>query len=98
MSYSRWSNSKWYTYWCVGPERTIEDRDNAIFSICSIMDFSAKQIRNDINDCLALVANYANSEYSELKSADIDELGEYMVRFLDDVDSMYKTNSQEVAK
>jgi len=90
MSYSRWSNSKWYTYWCVAPERTIEDRDNAIFSICSTMDFSAKQIREDINDCLALVANYANSEYGELTSEHIDELGGYMVDFLIEVDLEYQ--------
>ncbi len=82
MSYSRWSSSYWYTYWHVQQKDVIENRDNAIFSICMVTDFTAKELRENLEECLKIV------EEKEPKG-DIDELKIYIKRFLNDVDKHY---------
>ena len=81
MSYSRWSNSDWYTYWMCQPRET-ENRDSSIFEICGIKSFTAKEIRDDIKSCLLQVENLEHSN-------DLIELEGYMLEFLQDVDEEY---------
>jgi len=84
MSYSRWGSSDWYTFWCSSSEE-IETKDNAIFEICGVTRFTAKELRNDIKSCLATVKELQPNADEE----DIDELSIYMRRFLKDVDKEY---------
>lgn len=89
MSYSRFSNSEWYTFWCVPDEGVTENRDNAKFEICPFTTFTASELRNDIEGCLNVVREmelYSGGNPSEL---DMDELRVYMLRFLKDVDAAY---------
>lgn len=93
MSYSRWSHSCWYTYWCTPQGDAVENRDIARFSyhyasagICSANDlwFAAAQLREDLDGCLSKVA--ANTGCSADETA---ELRLYMQRFLADTDKRY---------
>ena len=88
MSYSRWGSrgsGHWYTYWCVHPSGEKEDRDNAIFDICCVIQLSAKEIREDIQGCIDRVASNDDSASAE----QLEELKVYMGEFLQDVDEEY---------
>ncbi len=90
MSYSRWSNSYWYTFWCDnGLGLGKEDRDTASFCICRFMEkdiiFSSKELRDDLEKCLEKV----RSLEPRAKEHEIQELSIYMERFLLDVDEEY---------
>jgi hypothetical protein len=85
MSYSRWSNSYWYTYWRVAGEGVVENRNNAVLDICSVISFTAKQLRENLDQCM--------KEVQELSpDGDIYELRLYVNRFLNDVDKQYIEN------
>ena len=87
MAYSRWSStSVWYTFWNAGrADATVpEDRDNAVFTVCSVADFTAKQLRDDIETCIAKVV-----ECEPHNSSSLEALWECMRRFLADVDEQY---------
>jgi len=86
MSYSRWGQSKWYTYWmCQDP--TTENRETAIFNICAIASFTAKQLRTDIKQCLNVAMN---KEFGDsIRVAEREELRGYIEEFLTAVDEKY---------
>ena len=87
MSYSRWGgrgSGHWYTYWLLQDEET-ENRDTAAFEICTVATFTAKQLRDDMDACMAEVIKRDDH-------GDIDELREYATEFLADVDSEYLPN------
>lgn len=82
MSYSRWSNSDWYTFWRTLPSGEVETKDNAIFDICGLMTFTAKELRDDLEGCLKKV-------HEKEPEGDIEELKIYIGRFLEDVDKEF---------
>ena len=55
MSYSRWGNSYWYTYWRAFYDPELENRNNAIFEISGVGSFTAAEIRKNINLCLEII-------------------------------------------
>ena len=84
MSYSRWGSSgsgHWYTYWCAQPDET-ENRDTAIFEICAVASFTAKQLRDNLSSCMAKVRKI-DSE------GDISELCKYIAEFLYDINNIF---------
>ena len=84
MSYSRWGgrgSGNWYTFWHSQDDET-ENRDTAIFCICCVYNFTAKDIRDDIDKCLDIVKG-------KDPDGDLNELKRYMLEFLKDVDDMY---------
>ncbi len=87
MSYSRWSNSYWYTYWQTQDKDT-ENYDTAIFCICNFdsdIIFRAKHLREQLDKCIETVRimdKRANDK-------EINELAIYMNRFLEDVEKEY---------
>ncbi len=84
MSYSRWGSrgsGHWYTYWCVQDKET-ENRDTAIFDICTVVSFTAKQLRDDMDGCMDEVRKRDST-------GDIEELRQYATEFLADVDRVY---------
>lgn len=81
MSYSRWSNSRWYTFWCVTESDKKEDQ---IFEICTVKSFTFLELKDNVSGCLDRVA--AIEECSE---ADLLELQSYMLRFISDVEKEY---------
>lgn len=92
MSYSRWSNSRWYTFWSCQPDGEIETRQNAIFEVCGVERFMAKQLRERLEECVDAAISAEKRffpESQEVTDEQRDELREYMRRFLADVDARY---------
>jgi len=88
MSYSRWGSEgsgHWYTYWCAPYGNNKETRDNAMFEICMVYNFKAKELRKDINRCLTMV----KERDPEATNEQIAELRTYMEEFLNDIDNEY---------
>jgi len=84
MSYSRWSNSTWYTFWLVQDPKT-ENRDTAIFCICGVCNFTAKELLDDVGKCIATLRDMDHKYTVE----ELNELKLYIFRFLDDVNKDY---------
>lgn len=71
MSYSRWSNSTWYTFWTAFSERTEYKlptqklKESQFFEICDtpILHFSYKEIVEDIDAVLAKVKETYSKPY-----------------------------------
>ena len=94
MSYSRWGSrgsGHWYTYWCVHPSNEEETADNALFDVCGVAVFKAKDLRDGIESCLAVVAK--KDEGAD--KAKLDELRIYISEFLTDVDEEYNNLTKE---
>lgn len=83
MAYSRWVTSDWYTFWCAHPRNSRETRLTAIFEICGVCQFTAKQLRDNIDECVKEAMEITDYEYDE------EELKGYMKAFLADVDEKY---------
>lgn len=95
MAYSRWLDSYFYTYWCVHPSGEQETRDNAIFEVCSVARFSAKQLRDDIEACVQeAVRNCEGYDWSP-DERDVDDLRSCMKEFLRDIDSEYPATAEK---
>jgi hypothetical protein len=102
MSYSRWGSrgtGHWYTFWCaVGADGKAreETKDNALFVIFSVQSFTAKQLRDNMEKCIAIVESkdktlklkHTINPIAEKKDR-LDELKIYMNEFLKDIDNKY---------
>jgi len=96
MSYSRWSSrgengrgsGHWYTYWHCHPGEDWDGgtRDNALFDVCSVAMFTAKQLREDLDGCLLIVS----LKDQKADKSRLDELKIYISEFLNDVDEAFK--------
>jgi len=87
MSYSRWGNSYWYTYWQVSEEE-FENSDTAVFCIYRFdgdITFKAKRLREQLNKCIDTVRLKERNASEE----EIEELTTYMIKFLEDVEEEY---------
>jgi hypothetical protein len=85
MSYSRWGgrgSGHWYTFWCVQDEET-ENRDTAVFAICAVLNFTAKELREDMTKCMNEASQKDDSD------GDLKELQTYAEEFLKEVDEDY---------
>ena len=84
MSYSRWGSrgsGHWYTYWCVQDEST-ENRETAIFDVYSVCSFTAGELRNDMDSCMAKAKELS-------PDGDTDELLIYANEFLADINESH---------
>jgi hypothetical protein len=74
MSYSRWSNSVWYTYWAAVSPADNQDINKQIFEICDLarsQRFTYKEINEDLTACLNTVKNlWASSVTGSLTKLD----------------------------
>lgn len=80
MSYSRWSNSCWYTYWAIGDDN--DPKEAQVFQVCMEGWWTYAQLRENIEACLDDVRQGRTEEQ-------IEELRGYIERFLSDVDASY---------
>jgi len=75
MAYSRWGNGcHWYTYWQSG------SGESAMFVIQNVANFTAKQLRDNLNWCIDLVKKID-------QIGDTEELKIYIAEFLSEVDN-----------
>lgn len=84
MSYSRWSGSRWYTFWACQDGR--ETRDSALFEICTVATFTAAELRDDIEACVSKAKEKeAASTLCPVTDNECAELRGYMEEFLAEV-------------
>ena len=92
MSYSRWSNSVFYTYYFAS-ESLI--RDEQLFDVCAIKMFTYKELKDNLQGCLdGLKAD----QCVEATQKEMDELKGYMLEFIDDVEKDKEINEYEKLK
>jgi hypothetical protein len=93
MSYSRWSNSVWYTYWCSSDAKKREDE---VFDVCGERSFTYQELTEDIDKCLELIKN--DKDKGSVTQEELDELKGYMLEFIEDVKKEYITPSERYRK
>jgi len=79
MSYSRWSNSTWYTYYACSES---VERDTQIFQVCDVKGFYYKELKSDLDGCIQQIKNEVQATPEEIK-----ELKGYIQIFISDVES-----------
>lgn len=102
MSYSKWGSrgsGHWYTFWCIvdaNGKVKKETKDNALFVVFGVQSFTAKQLRDNMEKCIASVGSRDKTLESKYtinplasKKNRLDELKIYMDEFLKDVDNKY---------
>lgn len=90
MSYSRWGSRGsgfWYTYWLVQDPKT-ENRNTAMFEICTVGKFTAQALREDMDGCMKQIHRLA-------PDGDVDELRVYANEFLADIDVKYPPTEED---
>lgn len=92
MSYSRWSNSVWYTYYFASESL---ERDEQLFDVCAIKMFTYRELKDNLQGCLdGLKAD----QCQEATQEEMDELKGYMLEFIDDVESDKEIDEYEKIK
>ena len=83
MSYSRWSTSRWYTFYVANDSH---ERDKQYFDVCMVRCFSFKELMKDLDGCLDEVVRKENKG-ARIKITDKEkyELRSYMLEFIEDV-------------
>ena len=81
MSYSRWSDSQWYTFYST---HSNNHRRGQIFCICSVVDFTAGEICDNIESCLDIAIDKYLEDYITQQSMlqAREELHGYMIQFI----------------
>ena len=87
MSYSRWTDSVWYTFWCVSDS---DKKEEQLFDICNVATFTYQELKDDMNKCIQHIKEQYPDDYSDL---DYEEVKIYIKRFLKDVDVEYEANN-----
>jgi len=78
MSYSRWSNSVWYTYWSA---QSGDTRDTQVFQVCGERSFTYKELKESLDACAEC---FSVNGYNDKA---IEELKGYMREFIRDVEA-----------
>ena len=61
MSYSRWGDSRWYTYWSSSSKKD----DEGMFEVASICSLSYQEIKDDIDGAILKVFNKMKNDFAE---------------------------------
>ncbi len=97
MSYSRWSNSYWYTYWSDFPIEGYLYDDNKLyqaFTICcwdKTFYFTYDRLKMDMDGCIKEVEDF-DKDLPKDETGRIllmNELKDYMFKFLYDMEKQY---------
>ena len=91
MSYSRWGESVWYTFWA---SCSAKHKEEELFEVCGEGTASYGEISQDIEAALDSVMKAAVLYWEKPPEAsEREELKGYMLKFLDDVDYDYDLKS-----
>lgn len=94
MAYSRWLGSRWYTYWA-GQNDATENHDTALFTVCDVVSWTAKQLRDDLELCISeAVDKETQRRCKPVTAADTEELRQCIREFLADVDQEYPLSQE----
>lgn len=96
MSYSRWSSSRWYTYYVV---RDTCERGEQCFDVCSVRCFRYKELKEDLEKCLDEAIKKENEGTTKpVTEKEREELKEYMLLFIEDVEHDKEVNEYMMVK
>jgi hypothetical protein len=87
MSYSRWVQSRWYTFWHNTDSLV---RNKQIFDICGCVDFTYEQLTENIEKCLDIAYEIEKKmchEDAQPTLEEREELRGYMNQFINAVKS-----------
>jgi len=88
MSYSRWSNSYWYTYWHACDSNYMDEQ---LLSVDCDKVFTYKELKEDIQICVKRVRQRIEDDKENRTKLPTEEeykeLEEYMKEFIQDVES-----------
>ena len=88
MSYSRWINSQFYTYWC---SSKVYDKHDELFACHATLDgqhmFTYTECKEFIEEPFKLVSRIKDVS---LTDNDVKEITGYMSEFISDVDLSYE--------
>ena len=90
MSYSRWIDSTFYTYWCLSDAKNIKDE----LFMCHTDIYKCYKFK--YTECKRLVENITaiKGQINEIEGdGDATELQSYMKKFVKDVDKEYGDGS-----
>jgi hypothetical protein len=94
MSYSRWSNSYWYTLWVCSDGFEIKEKER--FDVCGIHMFSYKELKTDLDQCIIKVVDFCKERCEVQPTQEqINELKGYMRSFIKDVDKHYRKKKEK---
>jgi len=85
MSYSRWSNSNWYSFWNTSSGETKESQ------VLSLWYCGSDELRDyQYSELLEITPNLLKSEYDvKIKKSEIFEALGYIHQFIEDVDKEF---------
>lgn len=65
MSYSRWSNSTWYTFWSATSPKGFNKKPEQIFEICDLPSYNVtyKQIKDDVDKTISNIKEFYSKEH-----------------------------------
>ena len=96
MSYSRWINSSFYTYWCSSKVYSFEDE---LFAVHTDLEgqymFTYSECKQFIEEPFELVSRITSTSLSD---DDVKELTGYMKEFIHDVDLEYSQQKKKDQK
>jgi len=89
MSYSRWSNSTWYTFWSVNDAKRKEDE---VLSLWADMSQTRDWIYEEL---VTWTVEDVGKAYTGITLAEAEEAWGYIQEFLADVDEEYDGDSSQ---
>ena len=89
MSYSRWSNSCWYTFWSVSDAKRKEDE---VLSLWADMSQTRDWIYEEL---VTWTVEDVGKAYTGITLAEAEEAWGYIQEFLADVDEEYDGDSSQ---
>jgi len=97
MSYSRWSNSRWYTFWHASSGKT---KNTQIFEICDVASFTYKDLKENAQKCVGKVMQMLGrrnirNKADPITEAEKIELLRYMQAFIEDVEMEFKKGKKK---
>jgi hypothetical protein len=89
MSYSRWSNSVWYSFWSAGNAKRKEDEVFSLWAdLTQTKDWTYEQL-------LGFTVEDIGREYVGITLAEAEEAWGYIQEFIADVDEEYDADSSQ---
>jgi len=99
MAYSRWTDSRFYTYWCDSDSNKRDDQIFLIQEFGGSLSFTYKELKEDMDICIEKCIEFYNYKRTgtivdqettfpadPLFKVDVEELKEYMNKFILDVE------------
>ena len=89
MAYSRMDTKEhWSTFWCTPDPKVVEGRDTALFRVWPHINFTAKELRDDLDACIAKADTLS-------PGGNLSDLKAYANEFLAEVDEDYPEETGE---